>query len=115
MTLDTPKAWRDLNPVSNTAHSALPEAMASSEYKTMVQCTPKLVAGIAKDPKEMADALFSKGLIAERVQGEMSLQLTAADKARKLVENVTSKVKIYPKKPSVTFWIFSGIVDGLKY
>ena len=93
-----PKAWRDLNPVSNTAHSALSEAMASSEYKTMVQCTPKLVAGIAKDPKEIADALFAKGLIAEGVKGEMSLQLTPTDKARKLVENVTSEVKIYPKE-----------------
>ena len=100
---DTPMTWSDLNPVSNIACSALSEAMASPEHETMVECTEKLVAGIAKGPEGIADALFSKRLIAEDVKREISLSLRPTDKARKLVENVTSEVKEYPNETFPTF------------
>ena len=75
------------------ARSAQSEAMASPELKTMLELTPELVAGIAKGPQEIAEVLFSKGLIAEEVKGKLSLSSTAVDQACILVENITSKVK----------------------
>ena len=70
----------------------------SPEYKVMISSTKSLVdAIVAENPKAISDDLVGQELITYDLYKEMSLDSrTSEDKARKLVQAVTDKVKCNP-------------------
>ena len=66
----------------------------------MISSTKSLVdAMVAEDPKAISDDLVSQELITHVLYKEMSLDSrTSEDKARKLVQAVTDKVKCNPSE-----------------
>ena len=73
--------------------------MANPESKTMNECTSVMVNGLeAVDVEEVADALKGQSLLAGDVYAGLSLPTkTKKQKARDIVKNVSSKVKVNPK------------------
>jgi len=91
--------------------------MASPEYKAMIACTSDLVTGMAScNVDSIADLLLSESLIAGSVHDKVFLpMMTPTMKARELVSNVTSKVKVSPAKE---FPKFIGVLrssEGAEY
>ena len=66
----------------------------------MISSTESLVDVMAaEDPKTISDGLLSQELITQGLHTEMSLDsITPRDKARKLVQAVTDKVKCNPSE-----------------
>ena len=81
-------------------HSFVVIMANSPEYEVMISSTNSLVnAMVAEDPKAISDDLVSQRLITHDLYKEMSLDSkTSKDKARKLVQAVTDKVKCNPSE-----------------
>ena len=73
--------------------------MASAEYRTIKACASDLVTGIAaENVDEIGDSLLAENLIASDVYDNiLQATMTKPKKAREMVNNVTSKVKMNPK------------------
>ena len=72
----------------------------SPEYRVMISSTKSLVdVMVAEGPKAVSDDLVGQELITYDLYKEMSLDSkTSEDKARKLVQAVTDKVKCNPSE-----------------
>ena len=66
----------------------------------MVACGDKIVEGLSREPKELAQSLHTKGIIADDTLQETNelLNETKREKARRLYTAVLDVVKTYPRR-----------------
>lgn len=77
-------------------------ADTDSEYKNghsvLVDCHVKVVQGLSREPKALADNLHSKGFLSDEKFEEMvQLPATSTDNARKLYTSIIGVVEHYPQ------------------
>ena len=73
----------------------------------MVAGGEKIVEALSRDPKAMAQAMFTKGLISHAILEETNeLNETKTDKARRLYSAVLKVVQEYPKQYNDFIGIF---------
>ena len=69
------------------------------EYEVMVAGGEKIVEALSRDPKGLAQAMFTKGLISHAILEETNeLNETKTDKARRLYSVLSKVVQEYPEQ-----------------
>ena len=80
----------------------------SVEYVSLLSCTEELISEISVDPLALSGRLVTKGLIPPSLPASALLSVEEKEaKARELVQQVTNKVKTFPKK-------FNVFIDSLR-
>lgn len=68
-------------------------------YTTMVECSEKIIGGLSKDPKELADAFHSKGFIAPSVVDKIrQVPATNTENARSLFYPILHVIQHHPQR-----------------
>ncbi len=63
----------------------------------MVSCAEKIVGGLSRDPRGLANSLSARGLISDTIMMQtLILNETRVDKARRLYTTVLEAVKLHP-------------------
>lgn len=71
----------------------------STETRTMVQCSKKLILAISADPRTIAGTLYQMGVISDEINDKMLLPTsTSQEKAAILVSAVRDAVKVNPSR-----------------